>query len=87
MPECRFEYEDSVLKMLYYSIYLSFGIFLKYFFWYESRSFCSADFYPLQGRHLDQLVKISTDLMTEWAPVSVIPGINIMATYVKSVNK
>jgi len=31
----------------------------------------------IKGRHLDQLVKISTDLMTEWAPVSVIPAVQL----------
>jgi len=31
----------------------------------------------VRGRQLDQLVKIVTDLMTEWAPVSVIPAVQL----------
>ena len=31
----------------------------------------------VRGRALDQLVKIATDLMTEWAPVSVIPALQL----------
>ena len=31
----------------------------------------------IKGRQLDQLVKIATDLMTEWAPVSVIPAVQL----------
>ena len=30
----------------------------------------------VRGRQLDQLVKIATDLMTEWAPVSLIKNAN-----------
>ena len=31
----------------------------------------------VRGRQLDQVIKLATDLMTEWAPVSVLPAVQL----------